>query len=212
MRLILETWQYMYGTSTWPPLLYRCLTTYSCQVINRHCTDFNTWRRHQMETFSALLALSVGNSPVTGEFPSQRPVTPSFYFSLICAWTNSWVNSQDAGDLRRYCPHSDVSVMTDRISSLVIYDFTQCPPWYWLGLHKDAHMLYERSSMGVIRDTIKFLCNYLLCDWEDVLKSQYPIYSVFVSCLTFALSRYFPIFHRPFRIMNETSFVVMLFI
>ena len=34
--------------------------------------------RHQMETFSALLALCVGNSPVTGEFPSQRLVTRSF--------------------------------------------------------------------------------------------------------------------------------------
>ena len=28
-----------------------------------------------METFSALLAFCVRNSPVTGEFPSQRPVT-----------------------------------------------------------------------------------------------------------------------------------------
>ena len=42
------------------------------------------WWRHQMETFSALLALCVGNSPVTGEFPSQRPVTRSFdvFFAL----------------------------------------------------------------------------------------------------------------------------------
>ena len=42
-----------------------------------------SWR-HQMETFSALLALCVGNSPVTGEFPSQRPVTQSFdvFFDL----------------------------------------------------------------------------------------------------------------------------------
>ena len=38
-----------------------------------------SWWRHQMETFSALLALCAGNSPVTGEFPSQRPVTRSFY-------------------------------------------------------------------------------------------------------------------------------------
>ena len=28
-----------------------------------------------METFSALLALCEGNPPVTGGFPSQRPVT-----------------------------------------------------------------------------------------------------------------------------------------
>ena len=32
------------------------------------------WRRHQMESFSVLLAICVGNSPVTGEFPAQRPV------------------------------------------------------------------------------------------------------------------------------------------
>ena len=38
----------------------------------------SAWWRHQMETFSTLLALCVGNSPVTGEFPSQRPVTRSF--------------------------------------------------------------------------------------------------------------------------------------
>ena len=31
-----------------------------------------------METFSALLALCAGNSPVTGEFHAQRPVTRSF--------------------------------------------------------------------------------------------------------------------------------------
>ena len=34
--------------------------------------------RHQMITFSALLAFCVGNSPVSGEFHAQRPVTRSF--------------------------------------------------------------------------------------------------------------------------------------
>ena len=52
----------------------------------RDCIDDRRlpWWRHQMETFSALLALCVGNSPVTGEFPSQRPVTRSFgvFFDL----------------------------------------------------------------------------------------------------------------------------------
>ena len=43
-----------------------------------------TWWRHQMETFSALLAICVGNPPVSGEFPAQRPVTRSFdvFFDL----------------------------------------------------------------------------------------------------------------------------------
>ena len=44
----------------------------------------STWWRHQRETFSALLALCEGNSPVNGEFPSQRPVMRSFdvFFDL----------------------------------------------------------------------------------------------------------------------------------
>ena len=42
------------------------------------------WWRHQMETFSALPTICAGNSPVTGEFPAQRPVTRSFdgFFDL----------------------------------------------------------------------------------------------------------------------------------
>ena len=44
----------------------------------------SSWWRHQMETFSALLVICAGNSPVPGEFPTQRPVTRSFdvYFDL----------------------------------------------------------------------------------------------------------------------------------
>ena len=37
-----------------------------------------TWWRHQTETFSALLVICAGNSPVTDELPAQRPVTRSF--------------------------------------------------------------------------------------------------------------------------------------
>ena len=52
-------------------------------LINGMVLVFSWWR-HQMETFSALLALCAGNSPVTGEFPAQRPVTRSFgdFFDL----------------------------------------------------------------------------------------------------------------------------------
>ena len=45
---------------------------------------YRQWWRHQMDTFSALLAICAGNSPVPGEFPSQRPVIRSFdvFFDL----------------------------------------------------------------------------------------------------------------------------------
>ena len=47
-------------------------------------TNGRSWSRHQMETFSALLAICAGNSPVTGKFPTLRPVTRSFdvFFDL----------------------------------------------------------------------------------------------------------------------------------
>ena len=43
-----------------------------------------SWWRHQMETFSALLAICAGNSTASGDFPTQRPVTRSFdvFFDL----------------------------------------------------------------------------------------------------------------------------------
>ena len=53
----------------------------------------HTLCHHQMETFSALLAICAGKSPVPGEFPTQRPVTRSFdvYFDLH---PNKWLRKQ----------------------------------------------------------------------------------------------------------------------
>ena len=81
--------------------------------ILQSCTKPSiSWWRHQMETFSALLAICAGNSPVPDEFPAQRPVTRSFdVFSLIWVWMNGWVNNGEAGDLRRYRAHYNVIVM-----------------------------------------------------------------------------------------------------
>ena len=47
-------------------------------------THLDSCWRHQMEPFSALVAICAGNSPVTGEFPAQRPATRRFdvFFDL----------------------------------------------------------------------------------------------------------------------------------
>ena len=45
------------------------------------------------------------NSPHKGQW---RGV---LMFSLICVWLNGWVNNREAGDLRRYRAHYDVTVM-----------------------------------------------------------------------------------------------------
>ena len=67
-----------------------------------------TWWRHQMETFSALLAISARSSPVTGDKGQWRG---ALMFSLICTWIDGWVNNREACDLRRHRAHYGAFVM-----------------------------------------------------------------------------------------------------
>ena len=56
-------------------------------------------------------------------------------FSLISAWTNSWANNEDAGDLRCYCAHFDVIVMpqdlTDDTSTLIRVNMKRIRLVFW---------------------------------------------------------------------------------
>ena len=71
-----------------------------------------SWWRHTMETFSVLLAICAGNSPITRWIPHTKASGAElFMFSLLCAWINGWVNNGEAGDLRRQCARYDVTVM-----------------------------------------------------------------------------------------------------
>ena len=45
------------------------------------------------------------NSPHKGQWRG------ALMFSLICVWIDGWVNNHEAGDLRRYRAHYDVTVM-----------------------------------------------------------------------------------------------------
>ena len=81
------------------------VTWLACYVITW------VWWRHQMEKKSALLALCAGNSPVTGEFPAQRPVTRSFDVSFDLR-QNKQLNKQSWGWwFETPSRHYDVSVM-----------------------------------------------------------------------------------------------------
>ena len=73
-----------------------------------------------MKTFSALLAICVGNSPVTGEFPTQRPVTRSFnaFFGDV--------NNRDAADLRYHRAVYDVTVM---LHYVFFNNYIKTVPW-----------------------------------------------------------------------------------
>ena len=108
VHLILEISRYMYmymsmskHTYGWAFKLFLSATTRDAWIISsfqfwgyvlhvEHIIHV-LWWHHQMETFSTLMALCVGNSPVTAEFPSQRPVTWSFdVFFDLCLNKPSW--------------------------------------------------------------------------------------------------------------------------
>ena len=53
------------------------------------------------------------NSPHKGQWRG------ALMFTLICARIDGWVNTREAGDLRRYRPHYDVIVNFTEISSII---------------------------------------------------------------------------------------------
>ena len=104
------TWTLWRLTS--PPLellfnsLFKSITRNSSKL--RYCPS--AWWRHQMETFSALLAICAGNSSDPGEFPAQKPVVRSFdvFFDLRLhkrfskqSW--GWWFETPSGSLWRHC-------------------------------------------------------------------------------------------------------------
>ena len=109
--------------------------------------------RHQMETFSALLALCARNSPVTGEFPAQRPVTRSFdvFFGLrlnkrLSQQSWSWWFETPSCPLWRHC---NVNVAWLHLA------FTKMSSIQWLKISSPRHgyidKCYEIHALVVRR-------------------------------------------------------------
>ena len=70
-----------------------------------------SWWRHQMETFSALLVLCEGNSPVVMDSRHKGQWRRALMYYLVCARTGGWANNRDAGDFRRHRVHYGVVIM-----------------------------------------------------------------------------------------------------
>ena len=79
-------------TSCYPVLSWRL------NVLLKSISACRTWWRHQMETYSTLLAICAGNSPVPVNSPHKGQWRGALMFSLICVWINGWVNNREAGD------------------------------------------------------------------------------------------------------------------
>ena len=102
--------------------------------------DEYSWWRHQMETFSTSLGLCAGNSPVTGEFSSQRPMTQSFDVFIDLGLNKR--SSKHVWGLRHNPTHYDVIVMLMNGKSNFFCQI--CNKIYLL--HRDCWLHYVRYS------------------------------------------------------------------
>ena len=131
-------------------------------VGNTEKQHFGTWWRHLMETFSALLVVCVRNSPVIGEFPSQRPVTRSFDVSLICALNKrlseqswGWWFETPSQSLWRHCHEHKLWQFQKRTTKTLI---ASCWPYYLM-----ERRVWSRVLM-------------VLCYWQRCVAALMTIY------------------------------------
>ena len=124
-----------------------------------------------METFSTLLALCAGNSPVTGEFPAQRPVTRSFgVFSdlhlnkrlskQLCGWWSEM-------PLRPLWHHCNVIPMVSEICPCLRKSGQWKMPQGLIGLTSCTPPTFNSWLLGPISRTF-FRCN---CNLEILFYS-----------------------------------------
>ena len=118
--------------------------------------DCWTWWRHQMGTFSTLLALYEGNPSVTFGFPLQSQWLGTLILFLMYAWTNGWANNRDTGDLRRYRAHEYVTVMmSDHMINTMKCIFHGIPDMHYYSICKEhdftGNMIYECDPKYFLR-------------------------------------------------------------
>ena len=130
-----------------------------------------TWWRYQMETFSALLAIYVGNSPVTGEFPAQRPVTRSFEVFVDLRLNKRswgwWVNNREAGDFGRHRAHYDVIVMFVEIIVHALFVYCRYHRFHHTASYLHAVIKCMNSLSWIFNLEKKLIANFRISTWNN---------------------------------------------
>ena len=137
-----------------------------------------------METFSALLAICAGNSPVPGEFPTQRPVTRSFdvYFDLR---PNKRLSKQPRGWWfeTQSCPlWCHRNVICGSICASIIGDVRRpwilflMPPYNWVnGRHVTTVVNIKTFINVLILTTVVACCISYTYDMQHAFAYMVPL-------------------------------------
>ena len=113
----------------------------SCTRVHNYASNVNTTHFSWIRTCCLTIAMmtssngdifrvtgpfsrGIHRSPVNSPHKGQSP--GASMFSLICTWTNSWVNHRDTGDLRRHRVNYDITIiaMVGQIIATSVAPFT----------------------------------------------------------------------------------------
>ena len=128
-----------------------------------------TWWRHHIETFSALLPFVRGIHRSTVNSPHKGQWRGALMFSLISVWINDWVNTREAGDLRRYRVHCDVIVMKFMLRpNSSGYSDKWIPPWTELRRSVALSLFHQKILLWIMnRHRTQIDVNII---WETTIK------------------------------------------
>ena len=152
------------------PHWHRCTLT-----IAKYCWcnpgGNEAWWRHQMETFSALLALCEGFPPVTSGFPLTKASEAELWYSL-------WSTPEQKVEKTIEAP-----VIWDAIALIIVYaNYVRTP----------LHLLYQLKYVSpvvvviVIVGTCKwFVTSYMLSRDKRVVRNRFPrlLFTIFYANL-----------------------------
>ena len=119
----------------------------------------NTWWCHQMETFSALLALCAGNSPVTGELIAQRPVTRSSHvffdlrlFKRLNKQSRGWWFETQSRSLWRHFNEYLVSIT--KVTTIIKINYMMSLSWKSKDMVTEIKILSIKLYIDSVTSTI----------------------------------------------------------
>ena len=149
--------------SGWLVLSPAAILTETCWTVEESTTWALNWNQHddviKWKHFPRYwpFVRGIQRSPVNS--PHKGQWCGALTFSLICVWINCWVNNSEAGDLRRYRAHYDVTVMNKDIE----IPYRGCPLFI-----VNAKTLSEVWYKIEIDSACKWLNIYSVLPWRSI--------------------------------------------
>ena len=152
-----------------------CLPLSTAMASTFHILNHNVFNNFLNSLNRCVRAISAGNSPVTGEFSEQMPVTQNFDVSFdlrlnkrLSKHSWGWWFETPSRSLWRHC--HDVETLRQRRAYLLKF-ITQHKGWCW----NSSHITWSNSITCLMMSILPSFSPIVLCwNWYSTEKSPCP--------------------------------------